>query len=120
MIENIAMIVFACTAMNHLGLIGAAEEVLGRKLPVLNCCKCSSFWASLACGLYYGEDVITILAISFLASIAAIWLELGLGYMDKIYDKAYVKIYGADAVAEEHAAGSATTTDADNPKAKVS
>ena len=47
---DIACIVFACTTVNHLGLIGAAIGVFFKKrrtLPILSCPKCSQavFWA---------------------------------------------------------------------------
>lgn len=93
---DIASIVFVCVTMNHLGLIGKIEEILG-KLPILNCPKCSSFWATLVYCLWgmchgYGE-FITSLAISFFASYSAIWLELFEAYLDKFYIRIYDKIF---------------------------
>jgi hypothetical protein len=93
---DIASIVFVCVTMNHLGLIGKLEEIMG-KLPIFNCPKCSSFWVTLPYCLWgichgYG-DIITSLAISFLASYLAIWLELFEGYVDTIYLMFYEKIY---------------------------
>lgn len=111
---DIASIVFVCVTANHLGLIKAVEEVTGRDLPVINCPKCSSFWATLAYGCYniatYGT-LATVLAISFLASYSAIWAELLEGFIDTLYLKVYGKIYGTedDATAadgdEGHSAG---------------
>ena len=93
---DIASIVFVCVTMNHLGLIGKMEEVTGKELVILNCPKCSSFWLSILYGLWgmnslYGE-LPTLLAISFLASYSAIWLELLEGYLDTLYLKLYEKI----------------------------
>ena len=92
---DVAGIVFTCVTMNHLGLIGKIEEFTG-ELPILNCPKCCTFWCTLCFGLwgiksFYG--VISVLAISFLASYSAIWLELLEGYIDTLYMKLYGKIY---------------------------
>ena len=94
---DIASIVFVCVTMNHLGLIGKIEEVSGKVIPILNCPKCASFWATLIYGLWgmcrgYG-DFVNILAISFLSSYIAIWLELFEGFIDTLYLKLYGKIY---------------------------
>lgn len=92
---DIAGIVFVCVTMNHLGLVGAAEEMIGRKIPIVNCPKCSTMWATLV--YLFGETekcgLVAVLAISFLASYAAIWVELLEGYVDIIYMKLYEKIY---------------------------
>lgn len=95
---DIASIVFACTAANHLGLVSAIEEVTGRRLPIVNCCKCASFWGVLIYGCYhiasYGTyGIVTVLAISFLCAYLAIWLELLMGIVDYYYNKVYGKIY---------------------------
>lgn len=92
---DVACIVFTCVTMNHLGLIGKIEEIMG-ELPILNCPKCSTFWCTLCYGLWGMESfygVLPTLAISFLASYMAIWLELLEGYTDTLYAKLYDKIY---------------------------
>ena len=94
---DVAGIVFTCTTMNHLGLIGKIEEITGKELPILNCPKCSSFWTTLIYGIWgichgYG-GLVTSLATSFLASYLAIWLELLEAYIDTLYLKLYDKIY---------------------------
>lgn len=93
--SGIAGIVFICVTMNHLGLIGKLEEIMG-KLPIFNCAKCSTFWATMAFGLLDVKSfrgIISVLAISFLASYLAIWLELIEGCIDTLYLKLYGKIY---------------------------
>ena len=59
----------------------------------------ASFWATLVYGCYKvaacDEGVVTVLAISFLASYTAIWLELIEGLIDTLYMKLYEKIYPA-------------------------
>lgn len=98
---DIAGIVFACTAANHLGLIQAVQAVTRcNQLPIVSCVKCFSFWAVLAYCVGCCADIATaieeaprMLAISFLSAWAAIWLDLGMGFIDYLYMKAYGKIY---------------------------
>jgi hypothetical protein len=80
--------------MNHLGLIGKLEEILG-KLPIINRPKCCSCWSVLAYGIWSVgfSDLPIVLAVSFLASYTAIWLELLEGFIDTLYLKLYDKIY---------------------------
>lgn len=97
---DIACIVFVCVTMNHLGLIGEIEHIYGHRLKVVNCPKCATFWATLLYCLwgissFYG-DIILVLAISFLASYIAIWLELLEGIIDTLYNKVYEKIFATD------------------------
>ena len=93
---DIASIVFVCVTANHLGLIKAIEEELERELPILNCCKCFTFWVTLPYTLIVTRSPFTSLAISFLCSYLAIWLELLEGYVDVLYNKLYGKIYPTD------------------------
>ena len=93
---DIASIVFICVTANHLGLIHAIEDELERELPILNCCKCFTFWVVLPYTLIVTRSPYTSLAISFLCSYLAIWLELLEGYIDTFYNKLYGKIYPTD------------------------
>ena len=86
-------IVFACVTANHLGLVSAAEGVVGAKLPIVNCPKCCSFWCVLTYQLVTDCNPLTSLAVSFLASYVAIWLELCEGFIDSLYLTLYEKIY---------------------------
>ena len=101
---DIACIVFVCVTSIHLGLVGRITEVLKldlRKFEILTCPKCLTWW----CTMFYGFTEFTVaeqiafcifvkvLAISFLASYSAIWLELFEGYVDTLYMKLYEKIY---------------------------
>lgn len=92
---DVASIVFVCVTANHLGLIGKVEEIVG-KLPVINCPKCLTCWSVLAYLVVTSHGIITSLAISFLASYVALWLELFEGYIDTLYLKLYDKITSAD------------------------
>lgn len=42
MVLDIVSIVFVAVTMNHLGLVGKIEEIMGFRIPVLNCPKCAS------------------------------------------------------------------------------
>ena len=89
---DIASIVFVCVTANHLGLIQAIEEIAKRELPIINCPKCLSCWCVFAYALYNTHDVIVSLAVSFIASYLALWLELAEGIIDKLYMIIYEKI----------------------------
>ena len=90
---GIACIVFASVTANHLGLVKAIEEAADRELRIVNCPKCLTFWGVLAYSIMTSREAITSLAISFLASYTAIWLELFEGFIDTLYNKVYEKIY---------------------------
>lgn len=94
---DIAGIVFACTAANHLGLIKAIEGIIRKEIPVVNCPKCASFWAALIYLLMGTKgnllEIPFVLAISFLCAWSAIWLDLFMGIIDHFYLKVYEQIY---------------------------
>ena len=105
--RDIACIVFVCVTVNHLGLISAIESAIRRKLWIVDCPKCLTFWATLCYQLVTDcHQLPQMLAISFLASYAAIWLELAEGFIDHLYNYIYGKIYPT-----------ADTTDADAERA---
>ena len=90
---DIASLVFVAVTVNHLGLVKAIEDITNRELRIVNCPKCFSFWSVLAYSIITSRDIITSLAVSFLASYVAIWLELFEGIIDFLYNKVYGKIY---------------------------
>lgn len=92
MITEIALIVVSAVLINHLGLIEAIEKVIRHKLPIVNCCKCLSFWSVLVYSLF-SIDIITSLAISFVSAYLAIWLELLCGFIDTLYNRCYENLY---------------------------
>ena len=95
------MITFSATAINHLGLVAAVEEVFDRPLPVINCPKCLAFWATLTYGCSVCCNSIPALqsaipylfAISLLCAWLAIWLDLAMGIIDHLYKKVYDTFY---------------------------
>ena len=109
---DIACIVFSAVTMNHLGLIGGIERMTGIRIPVINCPKCATFWMTLCYGMgktgFPGiPEIPSVLAISFLASYTAIWLELLEGYTDTLYARLYDKIYPTADTADADALGTA-------------
>lgn len=78
-------------------------------MPIVSCPKCLTFWSALAYGLWsFGfSNVPLMLAVSFLASYMAIWLELLEGFIDKLYMKLYGKIITTDG-------NNTSASDADN------
>ena len=100
--KDIACIVFVCVTANHLGLVSAMESAIKRRLWIVDCPKCLTWWTTMAYGAiltathHHGcnlSDVTSWLAISFLASYLSLWLELAEGVIDKLYDYVYGKIY---------------------------
>lgn len=92
MIMDVVAIVFICTAMNHMGLIGAIEREIGCILPVISCVKCSTFWATFVYLFFSKRAIILPMAAAFILSYLSLWLELLMGYIDSIYVKFYEKI----------------------------
>ena len=94
---NDLTITFSVVAANHLGLVSAIERTVKHRLPIVNCPKCMTFWTVLGYGILTGsdhfEDTIELVAVALLAAWAAIWLELAMGFIDRLYLKAYEQIY---------------------------
>lgn len=94
---DIASIVFVCVTINHMGLISAIEDIIGKQIPIADCPKCLTFWCVLLyCLLQTYANTYTALAISFLMSYTAIWLELAEGIIDTLYLKLYDTISKTD------------------------
>lgn len=116
---DIAAIVFASVTVNHLGLISAIESAIKRRLWIVDCPRCLTFWGVLAYGLarlmtgMSGDGLLAalpsllprLLAISILCSYLAVWLELLEGIIDKLYDYVYGKIYPTADTADADEAG---------------
>lgn len=120
------LLTFVCTAVNHLGLVAAAERVIRHSLPILNCVKCCTFWAVLVYGAgcwltdsgqRTTDQLVVVLAVALLSALAARWLELAMGGIDILYNKVYDTFYPADApgadAKEQAGSGTADTPDTD-------
>lgn len=109
---DIACIIVACTSANHLGLVAAVEGILHHRLPIVNCAKCSTFWTTLiycsvCCDIVAAltHSIPTILAVSFLAAYAAVWLELLMACTDILYNYIYEKIINQETDTEGQGSG---------------
>ena len=117
---DVVAVTVAAVLVNHMGLIEAIEGVIRHNLPIINCPRCLTFWATLAV-LIASEwtsairHLPVIVATSFLAAYAAQWLELLFGIIDKQYDKIYQKTYP-----EETAEAGSGDTHAENPEERLS
>ena len=121
-ILDIASIVFICTASNHIGPIPDIEAFIKRKLPVVGCIKCLTFWSVLVYCLACCDDIADameeaprLLAISFLSAWSAIWLDLTMGTIDYLYIKVYDTLYPTADKTDADALG-ATDTVPDVPE----
>jgi hypothetical protein len=102
MMAHVLMIVFACVAINHLGLVATIEGIVKRRLPVVNCPKCLSCWMVLAYQLLVGTAIIPAIALALLSAWAATWLHLLMGFIDQIYIKLYEQIYSTTDTTDAH------------------
>lgn len=91
--KDIVLLILSCVLANHMGLISAIEKIINHRLPIVNCIKCLTFWIVLIFCLSSGFNLKISVAISFLSSYIAIWLELFFGYIDICYEKIYDSIY---------------------------
>lgn len=92
---DIVSIVFVCVTANHLSLVQTIEKILNLELLIINCPRCFTFWSVLAYELWSVgfSDIPLTLAISFLCSYIALWLELFEGFLDFLFSRIYEKIY---------------------------
>ena len=95
MMAHVFMIVFACVAINHLGLVANIESIVKRRIPVLNCPKCLSCWMVLAYQLLIGTAIIPAIALALLSAWAATWLHLLMAIIDTFYNRIYDTIFTA-------------------------
>lgn len=110
-IADVAAVTLAAVLANHMGLIETIEGIIRHKLPIINCSRCLTFWSVMAV-LIASEwtsairHLPVIVATSFLAAYAAMWLELLFGIIDKQYERIYKKTYPeSDKEAAEAGAG---------------
>ena len=92
---DVAMIVFSCVMIIHMGLVDAILDafcVEDKEIPVITCPRCLSFWSVLVFLILTRHNVILSVAASFLASYCAIWYDLFLGQMDVLYENIYKRI----------------------------
>jgi hypothetical protein len=96
-ILDVLTLTFSAVAVNHLGLVAAIERTVKHRLPIIDCPKCLTFWTAIGygtlSGLEHPVDIIGVCAVALLAAWAAVWLELLMGFTDRLYLRAYEQIY---------------------------
>lgn len=106
--KELAAILFACVAVNHLGLVSAVENVFRVRLTIINCPKCLTFWVSLVWCAVHGASVVYMAAVPLALAYATLWLELAMGIIDTLYRYIYETIVSTD----EHGKDTAGECDA--------
>ena len=88
-------IMIAAILANHMGLVSAIEKTISRELPVVNCVRCLTFWATtIWLALTLEKPCLPIvIATALIAAYIATWLELAFGLLNKLYEKVYNKIF---------------------------
>lgn len=91
---DVVMIMVSCVLFIHMGLVDEVLAILGLRedLPIVTCPKCLTFHCVLWYLFLTGHSVLHVIAISFLASYCAIWLDMFLSIMDKCYVYIYRKL----------------------------
>lgn len=90
------MLMISVVLFSHTGLCEAVEEKIHYKFKILSCAKCGTFWSVLIYMLLRHHPIVSITA-AFMLSYMAIWFELFLGYMSKVYEDTYNKIQASQA-----------------------
>ena len=92
MILEAAMVLTCSVLFIGMGLSGEIQRIVGISWRILNCPKCLTFWSTLAVLLLGRHQVLPSVAVSFLASYAAMWLTLVLDAASVKYNRLYEKI----------------------------
>lgn len=91
--SGVGLIFLSCCLFIHLGLGQAICKVLKMKFVLFKCVKCCTFWCILAYTLFFTDYRWELcLAISFLSSYLALWFDLALAKLSKVYEKLYEQI----------------------------
>ena len=90
------MLMISVVLFDHTGLCDAIEDVTHYKFKILSCVKCGTFWSVLVYMLITMHHPIISITAAFVLSYMAIWLELLLGYLGKVYETCYNKIQTAE------------------------
>lgn len=89
---SIAMILFCCVMFIHLGLGEAICKTIHIDFILFKCVKCLTWWMILCYTLFNDYTLIESCFTAFLASYSALWFDLLLAKMSKIYEQEYGKL----------------------------
>lgn len=73
---------------HHLGFIGKAYSVIGE---IAQCPICSVFWGTAVILLYYGYNILEVIALSFTVAYLSNWVAILLDLLSKSNDKLWQK-----------------------------
>ena len=114
---EVVLVAVSCVLFINMGLSEAIQDIFRLNIRIISCVKCCTFWFSLAFLLINGAGLFASVAASFLLSYAALWLDLGLSYLNTIYNRLYEQINSTeDAKPEATEADGAESDEADMPE----
>jgi hypothetical protein len=82
----IVAIVSMCVILvaHHLGFIDKVYTVIGE---IVRCPMCSVFWGTVVILLYYGYNILEVIALSFLMAYLSNWIVIPLELLSKANEK---------------------------------
>ena len=86
------LLAVGCVLFVNMGLSDAIQEFLGFKSRILSCPKCLTFWTTLTFLLFNRCRVAAAVGASFLFSYTALWADLGLSMLNRLYNELYEQI----------------------------
>lgn len=90
--KEAALFATGCVLFINMGLSEAVQETLGFHSRILSCPKCLTFWTTLTFLVFSGCRFVVAIGASFLFSYLALWADLGLSALNKIYNELYKQI----------------------------
>lgn len=73
---------------HHLGFIGKVYTVIGE---IARCPMCSVFWGTIVILLYYGCNILEVIALSFAMAYLSNWVAILLDMLSKSNDRLWQK-----------------------------
>lgn len=87
---SIGLILISCVLFIHLGLGETIEKVIRFRFVLLHYAKCLSFWVILTYALLFSElSVVESVCSAFVSAYLALWIDLGLYKLARIYENQY-------------------------------
>lgn len=116
MFKEVALVTISAVLFVQMGLSEAIQQTLHFHSKILSCCRCCSFWSTLAYCLLTRNGIVVSVAASFICAYVALWLALLYDALAVLYTNAYESITKTDDAPENAEAGQddsdpATATD---------
>ena len=90
--KDVCLLAASCVLFVNMGLSDALQEFFGFHSRILSCPKCLTFWTALAFLLVSRCRFVTAVGASFLLSYLALWADLGLSALNRIYNESYEQL----------------------------